>query len=65
MVKHPDMMDDETFIAHMNLRHTPLAGMTDLTGFEPLSLLRTYHQHITHRGVEENRPVNHQHREAQ
>jgi hypothetical protein len=62
-------MDDETLIKHMNARHMPMAGLTEVRPDNAIrgpgeKLLRRYHQHCHHRGYDDNapgRPVNHDH----
>lgn len=72
MAKQPvvapaDSMDDETLILHMNNRHMPIAGLTEVrTRAEDAGekLLRRWHHHCHFRGYDDNDPaklVNHTH----
>ena len=79
VVKSADEMDAETFLKHINARHTPIGGMTvfgrsAVPGDENESLLRAYHDKIHE--VEDayadqprskysnEKPINHRHRPA-
>lgn len=67
LVKPESSMDDDTLIRHFNSRHMPIAGVVVLRLRESdpgEKLLRRYHQHVHHRGYEDNnpeRPTNHEH----
>lgn len=67
LVKSIDAMDDETLINHFNARHMPIKGLerVALRESDPGErLLRTYHTHVHHRGIDDadpKRPVNHDH----
>lgn len=72
-VKSADEMDVETFLKHINARHTPIGKMTkfgrsNIPGDENEDLLRTYHRKVHEHGADHpyNRevPVNHTHKES-
>ena len=73
LVKAADDMDVETFLKHMNARHTPLGKMTkigrsNIPGDENENLLRIYHERTHKLGLDaigggRTREVNHTHKE--
>lgn len=77
VVKHDSEMDAETFLKHINARHTPIGkmsvfGPSNVPGDENEDLLRTYHRKIHEHADPEGRvskysnekPLNHRHRAA-
>lgn len=72
-VKAAEDMDAETFLKHINARHTPLGKMTkvgksNIPGDQNEDLLRAYHARIhkhgaDHKGTREV-PCNHTHGKA-
>lgn len=72
-VKSADDMDAETFLKHINARHTPLGGMrkvgrSNVPGDENENLLRTFHRKIHEHGADHmftrEVPCNHTHGES-
>lgn len=67
-VKPESEMDDETIVKHMNFRHMPIAGMTELPTDKPgwtseiLTTWRAYHNY-EHRDTSPFHP-NHSHSEG-
>lgn len=66
LVKSGDEMDVDTFLKHMNARHTPLAGLAKIgrsnePDDENETLLRAFHDVIHKNG---DVPLNHHHREV-
>lgn len=65
LVKAEAAMDDDTLIKHMNARHVPMAGLTEVRARGAgEKLLRQWHVHVHHRGYDDNDPertVNHEH----
>lgn len=56
-VKSADDMDAETFLKHINARHTPLGrmkvvGKSNIPGDENEDLLRTYHRRLHESGYD-------------
>lgn len=72
-VKAAESMDAETFLKHINARHTPLGGMvkvgkSGIPGDENEDLLREYHRRTHDLGLDATgrgttREVNHTHGE--
>ena len=62
VVKPISLMDDETFLKHLNARHLPLAGLSvvgksNVPGDEDEHLLRAYHDRL-HDLYDEGPPEN-------
>jgi hypothetical protein len=76
LVKSGEEMDVETFLKHINARHTPIGkmevfGRSGIPGDEDENLLRAYHDKL-HEADEDGEPsrysnetpINHRHRPA-